>query len=92
MNTRGIVRLTLILAVFVAQWVFFAHEYHDHDVGHPCEICVGVASLAHALPASGLDIPAPARTFSLNAAAQLAYPSLPARRRYWVRGPPTALS
>lgn len=92
MSTRGILRLSLILAVFLAQWALFAHEYQDHDVGHPCEICVGASSLAHALPASGLQVPAPAPVVFLSTAAEATHPSLPPHRRYSVRGPPAALS
>ena len=92
MRPNGLLRLTLILCVFLAQWALFAHDYQDHDAGHVCEICVGATSIAHALPSSAPEVAAPRTRVLVCVAGAATQTRVAAPRRYYVRGPPAALS
>lgn len=93
MTHRGLLRLSLILAIFLAQWALFAHDYQDHEVGgQSCEICIGVNAISHALPASGPEVPSALSLGTLTPPTALVQPALAPRQRYHGRGPPAALS
>lgn len=92
MSLKGLLRLSLILAVFLAQWALFAHDYQDHDAGHVCEICVGSSSIAHALPSSPPELAAACTLVLVSMPGEATQAPLRLPRHYDARGPPAALS
>lgn len=90
-QTRRALLITLAVLLIAAQWAVLEHDYHEHDHGEVCEICVGHSPIKQALGDSGTFVQA-----TTNKVLEVEF-SLPVfisttSLELQARGPPSQLS